>query len=134
VGRLRERRVHPLSVGRRIVASWEPMQDIVLETVRELGLELQIVFNKGAVMVLPSGVNKASGLVAALAGCGLSPHNVVGIGDAENDHGFLAMYGYSVAVANALDSVKAKADLGSPAEPGGRRPGADQAPARERSG
>jgi hypothetical protein len=111
VARLRERGVHPLSVGRSIVASWEPMQDIVLETVRELGLELQIVFNKGAVMVLPSGVNKASGFVAALAECGLSPHNVVGIGDAENDHAFLAMCGCSVAVANALDSVKVEADL-----------------------
>ena len=62
-------------------------------------------------MVLPSGVNKASGLAAALAECGLSPHNVVGIGDAENDHAFLAMCGCSVAVANALDSVKAEADL-----------------------
>jgi hypothetical protein len=79
--------------------------------VRELGLELQIVFNKGAVMVLPSGVNKASGLAAALVESGLSPHNVVGIGDAENDHAFLAMCGCSVAVANALDSVKAEADL-----------------------
>jgi HAD superfamily hydrolase (TIGR01484 family) len=111
VARLRERGVRPLSVGRSIVASWEPMQGIVLETVRELGLELQIVFNKGAVMVLPSGVNKASGLAAALAECGLSPHNVVGIGDTENDHAFLAMCGCSVAVANALDSVKAEADL-----------------------
>ncbi len=111
VARLRERGVHPLSVGRSIVASWEPMQDVVLETVRELGLELQIVFNKGAVMVLPSGVNKASGLAAALAECGLSPHNVVGIGDAENDHAFLAMCGCSAAVANALDSVKVEADL-----------------------
>ena len=111
VARLRERGVHPLSVGRSIVASWEPMQDRVLETIRELGLELQIVFNKGAVMVLPSGVNKASGLAAALAECGLSPHNVVAIGDAENDHAFLAMCGCSVAVANALDSVKAEADL-----------------------
>jgi HAD superfamily hydrolase (TIGR01484 family) len=111
VARLRERKVHPLSVGRSIVASWEPMQDIVLETVRELGLELQIVFNKGAVMVLPSGVNKASGLAAALVESGLSPHNVVGVGDAENDHAFLAMCGCSVAVANALDSVKAEADV-----------------------
>jgi HAD superfamily hydrolase (TIGR01484 family) len=111
VARLRERGVQPLSVGRSIVATWEPMQDIVLETVRELGLELHIVFNKGAVMVLPSGVNKASGLAAALEQSGLSPHNVVGIGDAENDHAFLAMCGCSVAVANALDSVKATADL-----------------------
>ncbi len=111
VARLSERGVHPLSVGRSIVATWEPMQDIVLETVRELGLELQIVFNKGAVMVLPSGVNKASGLAAALVETGLSPHNVVGVGDAENDHAFLAMCGCSVAVANALDSVKAEADM-----------------------
>ncbi len=111
VERLRERGVQPLSVGRSIVASWEPMQDVVLETVRELGLELQIVFNKGAVMVLPSGVNKASGLAAALAESGLSPHNVVGVGDAENDHAFLARCGCSVAVANALASVKAEADL-----------------------
>ncbi|HEX6114680.1 MAG TPA: HAD-IIB family hydrolase [Geminicoccaceae bacterium] len=111
VARLRERGVHPLSVGRSIVASWEPMQDMVLETVRELGLELQIVFNKGAVMVLPSGINKASGLAAALVESGLSAHNVVGIGDAENDHAFLGMCGCSVAVANALDSVKAEADL-----------------------
>ena len=66
VARLRERGVQPLSVGRSIVATWEPMQEIVLETVRELGLELHIVFNKGAVIVLPSGVNKASGLAGAL--------------------------------------------------------------------
>jgi HAD superfamily hydrolase (TIGR01484 family) len=111
VEQLRERGVRPLSVGRSIVASWEPMQDIVLETIRRLGLELQIVFNKGAVMVLPSGVNKASGLAAALVECGLSPHNVVAVGDAENDHAFLAMCGCSVAVANALESVRAEADL-----------------------
>jgi hydroxymethylpyrimidine pyrophosphatase-like HAD family hydrolase len=36
---------------------------------------------------------------------------VVGIGDAENDHALLQMCGCSVAVANALDSVAAEADL-----------------------
>src|SRR5262249_722217 len=41
----------------------------------------------------------------------LSPHNVVGIGDAENDQAFLTTCGCAVAVANALSSVKAKADL-----------------------
>src|SRR5437660_1291434 len=76
---LRRRNVTPLSVGRSIVATWEPNEKIVLDTIRDLGLELQIVFNKGAVMVLPAGVNKASGL-AALAKLQLSPLNVVGIG------------------------------------------------------
>ena len=51
---LRRRKVNPLSVGRSIVATWEPNEKIVLEALRDLGLELQIVFNKGAVMVLPA--------------------------------------------------------------------------------
>ena len=86
---LQTRGVSPLSVGRGIVATWEPHETAVLEAIRELGLELQVIFNKGAVMVLPPGVNKASGLAAALDELGLSPINVVGIGDAENDHAFL---------------------------------------------
>jgi hydroxymethylpyrimidine pyrophosphatase-like HAD family hydrolase len=72
---------------------------------------LQIIFNKGAVMVLPAGINKASGLVAALAHLRLSPLNVVGIGDAENDHAFLSACGCAVGVANALPIVKAGADI-----------------------
>lgn len=62
-------------------------------------------------MVLPAGVNKASGLIAALKKMGISPHNVVGIGDAENDHAFLRLCEMSVAVANALPAVKQTADL-----------------------
>lgn len=111
VQRLRELDVAPLAVGRTIVATWEPHETAVLEAIRELGLELHIIFNKGAVMVLPSDVNKASGLKQALKQLCLSPHNVVGIGDAENDQAFLAACGCAVAVANALPSVKRKADL-----------------------
>ena len=108
---LRSKNVHPLSVGRSIVATWEPNETAVLETIRELGLELQIVFNKGAVMILPAGVNKASGLEAALDDLRLSAHNVVGVGDAENDYAFMQASGYAVAVANALPSIKDQADL-----------------------
>ena len=108
---LQTRGVSPLSVGRGIVATWEPNETVVLEAIHELGLEWQIIFNKGAVMVLPPGVNKASGLTAALDALGLSPINVVGIGDAENDHAFLRLCGCSVAVANALDAVKETADV-----------------------
>jgi hydroxymethylpyrimidine pyrophosphatase-like HAD family hydrolase len=66
--------------------------------------------NKGAVMVLPASVNKATGLNAALEELGISPRDIVGIGDAENDEAFLLMCGCSVAVANALDALKARAD------------------------
>jgi HAD superfamily hydrolase (TIGR01484 family) len=107
---LRQRGVTPLSVGQVIVATWTPHENIVLNTIRDLGLELHVVFNKGAVMVLPSGVNKASGLHAALDDLRLSPHNVVGIGDAENDHAFLQLCECSFAVANALPMIKQRAD------------------------
>ena len=108
---LKERGVGPLSVGRVIVATWHPHETTVLETIRDLGLELQVIFNKEAVMVLPAGVNKATGLAAALKELGLSPHNVVGVGDAENDHAFLSLCECAVAVANALPMLKEKADL-----------------------
>ena len=111
IGYLQHRKVAPLSVGRCIVATWEPNETIVLEAIRDLGLELHIIFNKGAVMVLPAEVNKASGLKQALKRLRLSPYNVVGIGDAENDQAFLRACGCSVAVANALPTVKENADF-----------------------
>src|SRR4051812_39020967 len=99
-----------VSVGRVIVATWRPHETTAVEVIRDLGLELQVIFNKGAVMILPSGVNKATGLSAALHELGLSPHNVVGVGDAENDHAFLSLCECSVAVENALDTLKERVD------------------------
>jgi hydroxymethylpyrimidine pyrophosphatase-like HAD family hydrolase len=108
---LAQRGVTPLSVGSVIVATWRPHETTVLEVIRELGLELHVIFNKGAVMVLPSEVNKGSGFLAALATMGLSRHNAVGVGDAENDHTFLSRCECAVAVENALPPLKRRADL-----------------------
>lgn len=107
---LRKRNVEPLSVGKGIISTWEPNDRAALDAIRELGLELHITFNKGAVMILPAGLNKGRSLMTALARLNLSPHNVVGVGDAENDHAFLNVCEFSVAVANALPSLKEKAD------------------------
>ena len=118
VDRLKAGGAHPLSVGTTVVATWEPHQQLALDCIRDLGLEWQIVFNKGAVMCLPTGVNKATGLAAALLAMGLSPLNVVAIGDAENDHAFLRLCGFSCAVANAIDAVKAEVDMVTQADHG----------------
>ena len=118
VAALRAKNVHPLSVGRGIVATWTPNETILLTTIRELGLDWQVIFNKGAVMCLAPGVNKATGLAAALAVSNLSPLNVIGIGDAENDLAFLSTCGCSVAVANALATVKTKVDIVTSADHG----------------
>jgi hydroxymethylpyrimidine pyrophosphatase-like HAD family hydrolase len=111
VEKLAERGVPIQEVGRVLIATRIPYQAEVLETIRDMSLELQIIFNKGAVMVLPTGVNKASGLRAALQKLGFSPHNAVGIGDAENDEAFLKLCDASAAVANALESVKKQVDI-----------------------
>ncbi len=118
VTRLRARGVGPISVGRVIVATWTPHENAVLDTIRDMGLELQVIFNKGAVMILPTGVNKASGLSAALAVMGMSPHEVVGVGDAENDHAFLSICECGAAVSNALPALKQRADVVTRADHG----------------
>ncbi|MBS1605495.1 MAG: HAD-IIB family hydrolase, partial [Bacteroidetes bacterium] len=114
VRELQRKGVHPLSVGRVIVATWVPHEQEVLEVIRESGCEHQVIFNKGAVMILPPGVNKATGLQALLQRLRLSAHNVVGVGDAENDSSLLQASEAAVAVGNALPSLKAIADWVTP--------------------
>jgi HAD superfamily hydrolase (TIGR01484 family) len=111
IAELQRRGVAPVSAGDAIVATWRPHETTVQEVIRELGLKLRITLNKDAVMVLPIGVNKATGMEAALKEMKLSWTDVAGIGDAENDLAFLRKCQCSAAVANALESVKVKTDF-----------------------
>jgi hydroxymethylpyrimidine pyrophosphatase-like HAD family hydrolase len=116
--RLTARGVSPVVRGDVVVATHRPHEAAVLETVRELGLELQLIFNWDSVMILPSGVNKATGLAHALRELRLSPHNVVATGDGENDHALLAAAECGVAVANAVSALKERADWVTTGEDG----------------
>lgn len=107
---LHESGATPIVVGRVIVATVQPYETIVLEKIREFGLERQIIFNKGSVMVLPTGINKGVGVTAALRELGIEPRLAVGVGDAENDHSLLAACGFAAAVNNALPALKEQAD------------------------
>jgi HAD superfamily hydrolase (TIGR01484 family) len=115
---LEQRGVKPLAIGRVMVASWHPHETTIVDVIGKLGLEWQVIFNKGAVMALPSGVNKGTGLAAALRELKLSAHNVVGVGDAENDHSFLSRCQCAVVVANALPALKERADYTTRADHG----------------
>lgn len=106
-----QRGVQPFSCGKVIFATWRPHESIVLDVIQTLGLEYQIIFNKRAVMVLPSGTNKATGLARALKRLKIAPASVVGVGDAENDHAFLESCGVAAAVENALPTLKERCDL-----------------------
>ena len=103
--------IKPVEIGNVIVATHVPNQERMLQIIRELGLELKIIFNRSAVMILPTGINKASGTKYALRKLGLSPHEIVAVGDSENDHSLLQIAECPVAVANALDAIKEAAAL-----------------------
>ena len=106
---LRRHRVR-FDVGASIVATDEPFAEAALAAIRQTGVERTLVFNKGALMLLPGGITKGTGLDAALKTMELSPHNTVCIGDAENDHVFLAMSECGIAVANSIPALKERAD------------------------
>jgi len=116
---LRQAGVEPLSVGAAIVSTCTPRDALVLRIIHDLGLDMQVLYNRGSVMVLPSGVDKGSGLRAALADLGLSEQNTVAVGDAENDQALLDVCACRVAVANAIPALKDSADLVT-SEPDGR--------------
>jgi len=108
---LRRRGVEPLAVGRAIYAASVRHLQVIRDAIGSLGLSLDVVVNRGGVVILPGGVSKASGIAAALLDIGESAAACVAVGDAENDLPILALAGCGVAVANALDEVKAVADL-----------------------
>jgi hypothetical protein len=83
----------------------------VLREVADRGLDCVLLRNRGELMVLPAGVSKGSGLQVALEMFGLSAHNTIAVGDAENDHAMFEVAEFAVAPANAVPSVKEHADL-----------------------
>jgi hypothetical protein len=110
--------VWPMSVGRSIVATLRFHEPKVAAVIAALGLDWRIILNNESLMCLPAGVDKASGLAAALDALGLDAHRVLGAGDAENDLAFLEACGVFAAVANALPDLKAVADIVTEGEDG----------------
>ncbi len=108
---LSRRGVDPLAVGRAVCATQVRHLDAVREAALDSGLPLDVVINRGGVVVLPAGVSKASGLRTALRELGEPASACVAVGDAENDLPMLVAAGCGVAVANALDELKAVADV-----------------------
>ncbi|WP_036480995.1 HAD family hydrolase [Myxosarcina sp. GI1] len=116
--RLKQQGVSKVAMGEGIIGAWQEDRTIIENTIRELNLPLQIIPNKRALMILPTGVNKAYGMKTALEQLQISPKAVVGVGDAENDLDLLDLCGLGVAVGNALPEVKAQADLVTEGERG----------------
>jgi hypothetical protein len=114
-----QRRGVPFDVGGAILATTAAYSEAALAAIRETGVERSLVFNKGALMLLPGGVTKGTGLTAALDATQLSARNLAGVGDAENDHAFLSMCECAAAVADAVPALRERADVVT-ASPGAR--------------
>jgi hydroxymethylpyrimidine pyrophosphatase-like HAD family hydrolase len=97
-------------VGECVVETAASACQAVLQAVRELELPLALHFNRGRLMVLPLAISKATGLQLALRTMRLSPHNAIGVGDAENDHELLAVCEIGAAVAWGSRALQEAAD------------------------
>ncbi|HEX6135516.1 MAG TPA: HAD family hydrolase [Longimicrobiales bacterium] len=101
----------PYRTGHVLLATDAVFDVVVLREIERLGLEAQLVYNRGALMVLPAGVSKGAGLIHALGRLELSRHSTIAIGDAENDHSLLHSCEIGVAVANAVPGLRIHADV-----------------------
>jgi phosphoserine phosphatase len=100
----------PFHSGAVIIGTWEQHAHKLMELVRQFGIDGQLIFNRAAVMLLPSGINKAVGICRALAELGRSERNLIAFGDAENDIPLLIGAEMGVAARGAVHSVEALAD------------------------
>jgi hydroxymethylpyrimidine pyrophosphatase-like HAD family hydrolase len=101
----------PVRRGQVLLATTAIHDQAILQEIARLGLEDQLIHNRAALMVLPPGITKGTGLLEALGDLGVSHHSTIGVGDAENDHSLLDACELGVAVANAVGGLKARADV-----------------------
>ena len=109
LGELRAQGV-PFHTGAVIVGTWEQHAYKLLELIRRFGLDGQLIFNRAALMVLPSGINKAVGMRRALEELGRSERNLIAFGDAENDIPMLTEAEMGVAARGSVPAVFSLAD------------------------
>ena len=111
VAELQRTGVTPLIVGRVLCSTAWSQEPKLSAAIAKLGVDRQVVRNRDSAMVLPPGISKRTGIEAALRALGETPAATVAVGDGENDVALFAVAGVSVAVANAVDVLKARADV-----------------------
>jgi len=108
ITKLTERGIE-FKVGRCVIEMDAEFAAVAISLIRELELPLSITFNRGRMMLLPPSISKAGGLRELLDTLGVSVHNAIGIGDAENDHELLSCCEHGVAVSWGSSRLKAAA-------------------------
>jgi hydroxymethylpyrimidine pyrophosphatase-like HAD family hydrolase len=112
---LRKRDVQ-FEIGETVIEADASAAPAALGAIRQLEQPLALLFNRGRMMILPQAISKATGLASALDALRLSQHNVLAIGDAENDHELLRIAEIGVAVEWGSAALKAVADAVVPGD------------------
>jgi hydroxymethylpyrimidine pyrophosphatase-like HAD family hydrolase len=97
-------------VGRVILGTARRDETGVKEALAAAGVTRELVHNRAALMLLPAGVSKGSGVQQVLRFLGLSFHDVLALGDAENDLPLFDACGFSGCPSDGLPAVQARAD------------------------
>ncbi len=115
-----DRRGLHYQVGRVIVGVARAAEGAVREALSAAGVTRELIPNRAAIMLLPAGVSKGSGVDQVLRFMELSPHDVLALGDAENDLALFEACGFSASPADGVAAVRERADW---TLPGGAGPG-----------
>ncbi|HFR3738709.1 TPA: Cof-type HAD-IIB family hydrolase, partial [Streptococcus suis] len=109
---------YPVSESIHKVGLWVP--EARVESITEAfnqgfhGQLVAVTSGYGSVDILPQGIHKAWGLEQVLTGLDIEPEQVMAFGDSDNDIELLSYVGYSYAMENATDKVKAVAKYMAP--------------------
>jgi hydroxymethylpyrimidine pyrophosphatase-like HAD family hydrolase len=104
--------------GRVIVGTARSDEPVVREALAAADDRRDIVYNRGALMLLPTGVSKGTGVQQAIRLLSLSPHDVLALGDGENDLPLFEACGWSGCPASGGPEVQVRADWIFPGENG----------------
>jgi len=97
--------------GRVVTITRRAEEPRVRRLLERRALPFECFGNRPALMIVPRGASKATGLSAALERLGVAPRETVAVGDDENDLSMFETAGLRVAVGNAVEAVKSAADL-----------------------
>jgi hypothetical protein len=104
--------------GRTIVGVHRGDEARVRDALTSVGARLETVYNRASLMLVPPGISKGTGVRQAIQALGLSFHDVLAIGDAENDLELFEACGWTACPGNAVPDLKDRADFVFPGDNG----------------
>src|SRR3990172_6493901 len=113
-----DRRGISFQAGRVIVGVWRGDGGEGNEALAATGVNLQRSYNRAAFMLVPAGISKGRGVRLVIREIGLSFHDVLALGDAENDLDLFEACGWAGCPVNAVPSLWERADWIFPGEDG----------------